>query len=630
MATSVNMSPKSKRKSKALAMPADAVMPLLTDRSDTTKRIAGVALMVLAGAVALTFLLCWRFQYNSDGVLSSLMARSILTRGERPLYVWSVGYQGVLINAYMNALMFKLFGFGVYQLNFWPTAAYLGFTTLFVTYVRRGTSDWVALLAGLFLVLSNPVICTVLMRNTPNYPETYAMGLAIFMLERRLLQHFYVDQLPASGKSLVWFAGLGFFCGLGSYTYGQIYIFIASVAAHLGFFYARDARDSLATHSNHWRVIGCIAPLPLTIIALGVWHFCLGTPPHVAFRSLLGTTGLAVMMRGVACLIGVIALEFVARRHKLVLHLLPGGACMAAGAIVGYSPALWDVYMRQHPLINKANVSGDLSMWLHRTWLAFEGNMWHLNLVPSPELETGVPISVWATLATMGILGAFCVFSCQQFGRFLRTRQASPWFVNMGPLMLLPIINLIIFGLSDAVVNAYSSRYTLAIWLFYALAFGWFFATVLQRASRNWGWAAVALAVALLGNNVNAIKRDLTAAISQPFDGEEAIAYLKERGITRGYANYWSAYTVNFFTDEQIILQPLFSAYCPHYGPEVALADKIAVVEHADRLGHPERGTQIQLYGRPWVVGDYWRGKHNAVLTLQSAQALPTAVVDGS
>ena len=605
-----------------------AVVPLLTDSSDRAKRIASITLVVLAGAMALTFLLCWRFQFNSDGVLSSLMARSILTRGERPLYVWSVGYQGVLINAYMNALMFKLFGFGVYQLNFWPTLAYLGFTTLFVTYVRRGTNDWVALMAGLFLVLSNPVICTVLMRNTPNYPETYAMGLAIFMLERRLLQHFYVDKLPAEGKCWAWFGLLGFFCGLGSYTYGQIYIFIASVAAHLAFFYARDARDSFAAHWNHWRIMGCIAPLPLTMVAMGLWHFSMGTAPSNTFRPFVGANSIAVVMRGVALWVGCMAVEFAVRRRELVFHLLPGGACMVAGAIVGYAPALWDIYVRQHPLINKSNTSGDLSVWLHRVWLAFEGNMWHLNLVPSPELETGVPISAWATVATVGIIGAFCVFSGRQFKTFLKTRQASAWFVNMGPLMLLPAINVVIFGLSDAVVNAYSSRYTLAIWLFYALAFGWFFATVLQRASRSWGFAALALGIALLSNNVSAIHRDLSAAMRQPFDGEEAIAFLKERGITRGYANYWSAYTVNFFTDEQIILQPMFSAYCPHYGPEVATANKIAVVDHVDRLGHPERGAHIQLYGRPWVVGDYWRGKHNAVLTLEGAAPQRTATAD--
>ena len=597
-------------RSQVQASPTD--MDALCQGPQRTMRWVLAAVCCAVGVISV---LCWRWNYNSDGVLTGLMARSIIERGERPLFVWSVGYQGVLINAYANALVFKLFGVGPQQLSMWPTAAFWGLLLVFFGYVRRGLGERVALFTVAFLALSNPIMVAVLTRNVPNYPEIYLMGFALFVVERNLLERVRGGQSPYAWRSIAYFAAFGLECGFGAYTYGQIYLFMASVVAHLGLIYAKDTWEARRALPQHGRWLLMLAVGPTVVLLAGLYCFVSATAPPSPLAKVLGTSGLGMLMRA-AVLYASVALVDLAKRHgRLLLALMPGAGAMVASAVVGYTPSLYEKYVRHQSVTNRALMDGDWKTFVDRMAYFAEGNAWHLNLLPvaGKAAEVNTPM----LLLTLGILGFFLTFAVGHIKKFIAQKEGSHLVWTMGPLLMLPIVNILVFGLSSAVVNAYSSRYTLSLWFFYALAFGWFFATQLQAKSGAKAALMACLCLAMVGNNVRNLVTDVRAAFEQPFDGEEAIAPMREKGIRYGYANYWSAYTVNFLTNEEIILQPFYSAYCPHYGPIVAGADEVALVDHPDRLAAQSEGTRLKLGGHTFVTGDYVKRSRNAMLFLK-------------
>lgn len=109
---------------------------------------------VAIASVTSLFFYHWRIGYNSDSAMIGLMAKSILERGERPIFVWSVGYQGMLLEGYAVALCFKLFGINPWVLNIWNTICLWSVFVLFYWCVKRCTDISTALLSVLLLAVS--------------------------------------------------------------------------------------------------------------------------------------------------------------------------------------------------------------------------------------------------------------------------------------------------------------------------------------------------------------------------------------------------------------------------------------------------------------------------------------------
>lgn len=585
--------------------------------NSTWQRVAVYGIAVLVVAISSVLFYYWRWGYNSNSVLSGLMAKSVLDRGERPIYVWSVGYQGILLNVYANALMFKIFGVGPRLLNLYTTLAYWGLLGLLFTYVRGCLGVWVAAGSVLFLLLGNPILTSVLVRNGPNYTETFSFGLLLFLLQRQLVQDLYVERRAMTRRHYGLFAAIGFLSGFGVYTYGQIYFFILSIALHIGLFYLRDAITAWRARTWHGRVILGLVALCLAYTATGVWAFCHDAPMTLQVGPLFTQTALGTIKRGVTALVGVAALDLCWRRFALVRRFAPAGLLTAACALIGYIPALWHVYVRHNPSVDKATTSGTLKDWLWRYDVAFQGNLWQLNITDVADLQKAV-VNAPVLVITVVALSSFSAFMTWQISQFLRGKATSSVFLQMGPLALLPFVNLAIFGVSGAVVDLMSARYTLVLWFFWAIGFAWFFMQLIQKRQAWLTAAALVCAGILLINNATLLAKNVIQAEAQGFDGEEALAVLRERGITRGYGNYWSTYTINFFTNEDIILQPLFSAYCPHYGPLVAAAERLAVVDHNNTMRYPGPAHRVDIYGRPYSTRDHWEGQRNAVLILDA------------
>ena len=84
-----------------------------------------------------------------------------------------------------------------------------------------------------------------------------------------------------------------------------------------------------------------------------------------------------------------------------------------------------------------------------------------------------------------------------------------------------------------------------------------------------------AFAFAFLGNSAVAIAQTIRQTQQTDFWGEGIIPELRARHISRGYADYWYAYAIDYFTNEEIILEPTITNYSPHYGPLVRAEHRV-------------------------------------------------------
>src|SRR3954462_10546866 len=102
------------------------------------------ALSLLAMLVGGLYVYFWRYGFSSDNAMIGLLAKRILTTGEQFIFVPKVGYQGLLYEANLVALMFKLFGMSPVTINFAPFLTYLGFCFVFYRAVRAWHGSRVA------------------------------------------------------------------------------------------------------------------------------------------------------------------------------------------------------------------------------------------------------------------------------------------------------------------------------------------------------------------------------------------------------------------------------------------------------------------------------------------------------
>ena len=112
-----------------------------------------VFILAATAAVVGGFLYFWRYGFNADFTMVGLMAMRFLETGEVPIFVWKVGYQGMLLEAGSVALAFKFFGIGPHSLNLAPAFFFLALIALYGFSLKQWSGRSVALLSVLIYVL---------------------------------------------------------------------------------------------------------------------------------------------------------------------------------------------------------------------------------------------------------------------------------------------------------------------------------------------------------------------------------------------------------------------------------------------------------------------------------------------
>ncbi len=290
--------------------------------------------MVPAVFISIAFLRCWSLYYNSDTALIGLMADSVIKDHESPLYVWGVGYMGILLEVYGTALVFKLFGMGPITLNVISTGVFLMFVFIFKKAVAVTNGDRFSTIAAMLLGCMGPTIYGYWLRPIPNYVEVIFFGTLSTLAYLKIVQEFKAKQS--------WFALLGFSLGFGLYTNQQLIYFYAAIACHIFLIFWSIVDDlkikSTVCIRRVYVVLWAVALAGLISYVSGVEH--IGNVKWQAY-STLKLVGLIIFaittMRWAYALRFRIWAYINLRRYKFLV--------MVAAWLVGYSPELYGRYI---------------------------------------------------------------------------------------------------------------------------------------------------------------------------------------------------------------------------------------------------------------------------------------------
>lgn len=199
-------------------------------RRGGVKRKYLLLILLLALALRLGLLFSGQRYVDGDDAVVGMMAKHILTRGERPLFYYGQPYGGGhAIEAYLASLLYLLFGFSSITLKLVPLIFSLGIITLTYLLLEHFFNERVAILSGLLLAVSSPFIKSSLKVN--GYIET----IFFCLLSLFLFFSIYFENKREYSRIVLF----GFVSGLAYYSFDFALFYLLT---YLLFFFVRDKR----------------------------------------------------------------------------------------------------------------------------------------------------------------------------------------------------------------------------------------------------------------------------------------------------------------------------------------------------------------------------------------------------
>ena len=556
--------------------------------------IAVSCLLLAISWITYAFLSNWSLGYNSDQALLGLMAKSVVETGERPLFVWSVGYQGIFMEVYLSALVFHFFDSNPFYLNFAPTFYFLVFLGLFFSVLRSYFDRMVAIISCLFLVLSTPTLYLLCMRALPNFSESFLLGMVAFILYGAIVKRVYQDNL-FDMKSAMMLTGFGVVVGFSLYTFVlSWYFFLATClcSAYLFFNNLSQWREG-SWLSSYLRPHICLESSILRkVTAVPVYFFlALGIFGLIGFLLNLDFTQYRLEgKRGVLpihFLFGSVffhsiisfSIHFFKFQNNIKSRMI-GAGLFIMGLLIGFSPKLyyWAIGGRTR---KGATVSGRIDQILERLSIGGKANTDFLN-VP-PQFSGFNAFDYFVLAVSLGSLSYFIWYFIAKIRASSNRLQATTVIQRGLPFLFLPLVIFGAFSLSSSVVDAGSGRYLLAMIIFYSVAFGFTSVSLWRRypqvAVRVFVAAMVLMTMYRGGDKIyNSVRHESTTKDELA----HMVQVMDDNGIKYAYGDYWAAYVLNLFTNERIIIEPIYSNYSPHYAERINKQSRIGYIDHKD------------------------------------------------
>jgi hypothetical protein len=128
---------------------------------------------------------------------------------------------------------------------------------------------------------------------------------------------------------------------------------------------------------------------------------------------------------------------------------------------------------------------------------------------------------------------------------------------------------------------------------------------------------AASLGLVFLFNNIQALRTSLIAS-QQTWKREWSILQqLEARGVHRGYADYWLAYGLTFLSQENFIWEPLYSNYCPFYGPLVRAEKRVAYLDFSPPSKKLNPDGVLHIHGVNYRVLESWMSEGLSVSLIE-------------
>ena len=137
------------------------------------------------------------------------------------LFLWKVGYQGILLVVYLTSL---ILGFEVspYYLNFAP-CFYFGLMIFCLQVYKSYSWHQLAFASSLVLIFSSPSFYHLFCRTMPNFAESSLLGIISIIFYIQGLKKYY-GNISLSSKYSIFVSGL--FAGFAMYTFELVFIIL--------------------------------------------------------------------------------------------------------------------------------------------------------------------------------------------------------------------------------------------------------------------------------------------------------------------------------------------------------------------------------------------------------------------
>lgn len=557
-------------------------------RAFATLVLVGTAIFIWAA-----YIVNWDIGYNSDVAMIGLMAKNIAFAGERPIFVWSVGYQGVFLEAYLAAFFFKIFGVSPLVASLSPLVYCLAFVGMFFVTIRKFFDGPTAWLATVLLAIGSPGYFAHMLRTLPNYPEIHLGGMLGFLTFAALVTQLsdlpnttLHDKEPRIFRTALL---LGCLNGFLFYTFALSGTFMLAMCIQ-GFVLvaacAAKANGTLGTAQQlrnlifpHYYIARRGLRIAVAIPVYFLWVY-VGYGILRFFEVNISISGLLndptrLLMRGVAALAAIQIISFICifANNKATARLLGGHVL---GFVIGYAPSLYFRFVLGQDVGRSPSNSGSLLDIVRRFKLALRYQPRLLNVENLSPMDVAV-----ATMISLAL--TFFLFSLlREAWQTLRGRlPIGSVHTYRGVFAFFPLAIILGYVFSSLIEDVEHGRWLVPLFMIYCLAFAFCCVHLWKLGGRlRWLRPMTAAIVLLVGvNNFASARTYVTTGRSFKKQHDAIIAALDENQITRGFGMYWLTYAVNLMTQERIILQSNAPAYNPYYDAIVSKEDRIAYVD---------------------------------------------------
>lgn len=478
----------------------------------------------------LPFLVSGKIPFDSDEAIEGLMARHVL-EGELPVFFWGQAFKGVP-EVYLSAGAFALFGSSVTVLKSVTLVLFALYVALNFVLLDRLISRWVAAAASVLLIAAPPALVFWSLDASVDYVMIMLLGTILLLLCVRPLAAHTADATYATYATFATFP-IGLVIGIGFWVHQLFIVYLIPLAIMFTVRRQPWTRIELRRANKLAMAIAAIAGIYLL---LGVIAFLFGgfsvqlgsvaisaTAPQKMARIAVGIAALAVLVQ--------LASTSTSAQVRDVRRYWRA----AAGFLIGYSPViLYSLFVE--PARSPARVA-------NLQQLAAAAPDMFGNIVPIlagfkvPPTADRLPVAALASIPAIAAVLAFLWSS--------RGRISTDFFA------LFVIIYPVLFLASGAYLDTQSYRYFIP-W-YAGLVVAWAVGSMALARGRH---SAALLIVALIVA-VHAWQQVLWYQKLQPDTQSLAtIECLKRNGIKGGYAEYWTAYKLNFLAREEIIIAP--------------------------------------------------------------------------
>ncbi len=571
-------------------------------------------LMAFFSYICRAFIQNWQLGYSSDVALIGLMAKHIAEFGERPLFVWSVGYQGVLLEGYLAALFFKLWGVSPVVHSLAPTFyLWLG-VLLWASNVWRIYGKGVALIACLLTIVSVPEFYLLLTRSLPNFSATLFLSGLLGSVFLSFAKN-YDKPSRTKSRTLLLFGAIS---GFSLYTFAISGYYLITFGLLVFCFRIQDflwplspattnpswqkilltiAMPSLQSHSVNIssaskRTIRVLTGLAWILLSVGLITLFFTPEPFLWSGRLLKWNPLAILVGAIFLLCAAVLLRYWRYLYPQIKDFLgsKGGGWLAVGFVLGYSPALYAKFLLGERSTKPMGIYGNWQdIWRRLEYFgSFHERLFHFEHISF----LAAPLT-WMSVA--GLLWFLLYHVRQALGTDPATAQIRARH-HPGLLFgIFPIVVAGIFLISRMVVDVHSVRYLIFLIPCYAAMMAWSLSFLYQK-----GRLSQVIAVACLGLMSYSKGKTLLDYAARKLEIESiALAEtMKNQDLRFAYADYWLAYSTVFLTNEELILEPLYSNYSPHYGPMLKAQDRIGyAVFRNSKQDILSEGAALELHG---------------------------------